>query len=175
MLSLIFDASVLFGISVLYGANALFLRRSGIPFFTCYFNDICAGVWFMAYTNLLLRFVKIRVSHLKDVIAYMLFWGLVWEYGAPMIYSRSTSDFMDLVCYEIGAVLYWSMMVFVRSCLQGDGAVSVRVENCASLVGAVQVVMGEAAASVRTGGGEEQGECNDGQDSNNVGGLGRAL
>lgn len=37
----------------------------------------------------------------------------------------------------------------------GDGAVSVRVENCASLVGAVQVEMDEAAAAVRTGGGEE--------------------
>ena len=57
----------------------------------------------------------------------------------------------------------------------GDGAVSVRVEECAALVGAVQVVMGEAAASVQTGGGEEQGECNDGQDSNNARGLGRAL
>ena len=57
----------------------------------------------------------------------------------------------------------------------GDGAVSVRVEDCASLVGAVQVEMDEAANSVRTGGGEEQGECNDGQDSNNARGLGRAL
>lgn len=117
VLSLIFDASVLFGISVLYGANVLFFRRSGIPFFTCYFNDICAGVWFMAYTNLLLRIVKIRMFHLKSVIAYILIWGLIWEYGAPLIYLRSTSDPMDLVCYEIGAVLYWSMMVFVRSCL----------------------------------------------------------
>lgn len=35
----------------------------------------------------------------------------------------------------------------------GDGAVSVRVEVCASLVGAVQVEMDEAAA-VRTGSGE---------------------
>ena len=43
----------------------------------------------------------------------------------------------------------------------GDGAGSVRVEDCASVVGAVQVEMGEAADSVRTGGGEEQGECND--------------
>ena len=57
----------------------------------------------------------------------------------------------------------------------GDGAVSVCVEDCASLVGAVQVEMGEAAAAVRTGGREEQGESNDGQDSNNAGGLGRAL
>ena len=43
----------------------------------------------------------------------------------------------------------------------GDGAGSVRVEDCASVVGAVQVEMDEAADSVRTGGGEEQGECND--------------
>ena len=57
----------------------------------------------------------------------------------------------------------------------GDGAVSVRVEDCASVVGAVQVEMGGATAAVRTGGGEEQGECNDGQDSNNARGLGRAL
>lgn len=36
----------------------------------------------------------------------------------------------------------------------GDGAVSVRVEDCAPLVGAVQVEMGEATAAVRTGGSE---------------------
>lgn len=36
-----------------------------------------------------------------------------------------------------------------------DGAVSVRVEDCASLVGAVQVEMDEAVAAVRTGGGKE--------------------
>ena len=54
-------------------------------------------------------------------------------------------------------------------------AVSVGVADCASLEGVVQVEMGEAAAAVRTGGGEEQGECNDGQDSNNARGLGRAL
>ena len=57
----------------------------------------------------------------------------------------------------------------------GDGAVSVRVEDCAFLAGAMQVEMGESAAAVRTGGGEDQGECNDGQDSNNARGLGRAL
>ena len=33
-------------------------------------------------------------------------------------------------------------------------AVSVRVKDCASVVGAVQVEMGEAAAAVRTGGGK---------------------
>ena len=37
----------------------------------------------------------------------------------------------------------------------GDGAVSVWVEDGAPVVGAVQVEMGEAAAAVRTGGGEE--------------------
>ena len=121
VLSLIFDALVLIGISALYGANVFFLRCSGIPFFTCYFNDICAGAWFMAYTNLLLRIVKIRMSHLKTVIVYILAWGLVWEYGAPLIRSGSTSDFLDLVCYEIGAVLYWSVMFFIRSCLQDEG------------------------------------------------------
>ena len=36
----------------------------------------------------------------------------------------------------------------------GDGAGSVRVADCASVVGAVQVEMGGAAAAVRTGGGE---------------------
>ena len=37
----------------------------------------------------------------------------------------------------------------------GDGAASVRVEVCASVVGAVQVEMDEAATAVRAGGGEE--------------------
>ena len=37
----------------------------------------------------------------------------------------------------------------------GDGAASVRVADCASVVAAMQVEMGGAAAAVRTGGGEE--------------------
>ena len=36
----------------------------------------------------------------------------------------------------------------------GDGAVSVRVGDCAPLVGAVQVEMGGASDAVRTGGRE---------------------
>ena len=62
-------------------------------------------------------------------------------------------------------------MVLPRAVQPGAGAVG----GGASRAGVLEVAEGEAAVAVRTGGGEEQGESNDGQDSNNARGLGRAL
>ena len=114
MLRLKFDIVILLVTSILYWVNVAFLRPRGIFIFVSYFNDLCCGLWFPAYVNFLLSFARKRIAKLSHLLAFMLFWGIVWEFVAPLINSRSTTDPVDLVCYLLGTVFYWGIYRFVN-------------------------------------------------------------
>ena len=107
------DAYILIGILLLYCVNSFWLKSrvgGGAGYFLrCHFNDLCAGIFIMAYINLLLSFKEIRIHRLHRILLICLAAGMVWEFFAPLINSRSATDYIDLACYAAGGLVYWTI------------------------------------------------------------------
>lgn len=109
MLCLI-DALTLILSSVLYLVNVLFIRKYGGSFFVSHFNDVCCGIWFLAYSNLLLKLIGKRLNDICAIMLYLFGWAIVWEYFGPIINKSSTCDNLDILAYLSGGVIYKMVM-----------------------------------------------------------------
>ena len=78
----------------------------------CHGNDFIGGIAFMAYTNLLISFIKpeVRFKRLSAVIIFIFLCGIFWECAAPLFVEGSTGDMMDILAYDLGAILYWLIL-----------------------------------------------------------------
>ncbi len=107
------DGYILIGMLLLYCVNSFWLKRriggGAGTFLRCHFNDLCAGVFIMAYINLLLHSKGTRIRTLPLILLICLAAGMVWDFFAPLINSRSTTDLLDLACYVAGGFVYWTI------------------------------------------------------------------
>ena len=102
-------AAVVFGLYLLNkSAGALYWLP--FAFGQNHLNDLLAGILFCAYLNLIMRFSKSvkRFTKPLELVLIALLCGLFWEYCAPLFKPSATSDLVDIVCYVIGAMKYWS-------------------------------------------------------------------
>ena len=83
--------------------------------FKNHFNDVLAGLAFMAYTNVLLALFrpKGRIVRLRFVIPFIFACGLFWECVAPLFVSGSVADPWDLLAYVMGGIVYWAVNALV--------------------------------------------------------------
>ncbi len=102
-----FDITVLLLCSILYWVNILFIRPCGLLFFVSYFNDVCCGVWFVSYSNILLALIRRRIYELKWMLPYIIACGCTWEFLGPILNCSRIYDLMDIIAYSIGALVYW--------------------------------------------------------------------
>ncbi len=86
--------------------------------FKNYFNDVLAGLAFMAYTNVLLALFrpKGRIACLRFAIPYIFACGLFWEFAAPLFVAGSVGDPWDLFAYVVGGIVYGVADVLVERC-----------------------------------------------------------
>lgn len=101
-------------VAILYAVNNLCFKIL-LPynirwFFVCYFNDLICPLLFLAYCNILLLSANKEVTNLKTLFFMGLAAGVVWEFGAPILKTTSTTDMMDIVCYVGGSILYWFLL-----------------------------------------------------------------
>ena len=54
--------------------------------------------------------VNKEMTNLKTLFFVGLAVGVVWEFGAPILKTTSTTDMMDIVCYVGGSILYWFLL-----------------------------------------------------------------
>ena len=98
-------------IAVLYLLNNRFLKynTSGIVnvFFKCYFNDLMAPCFLLAYTNIFLGAKGKRLKKIEHIIPFCLCAGLIWEFFTPLVKSSSVTDFFDIVSYLTGGTVYF--------------------------------------------------------------------
>ena len=123
--------------SLLYWTNVLYIRPCGNVFFVSYFNDLCCGVWFLAYSNIWLALIGRRIGRLGWVLIYMCVWGCIWEFLGPIINRKSICDGMDVIVYLIGAILYWLLdrcCGLIRKCKFYSRFRGMRVPACSSVV-----------------------------------------
>lgn len=103
---------------ILYIFNNGFFKThtTGIwyEFFVCYFNDLLCPLFFLAYCNLLLITSGRELHKLKDILLLIIICGFVWEFIGPLLKKSAVTDYGDLICYLIGAILYWKILRIIR-------------------------------------------------------------
>ena len=74
-------------------------------------NDLCGGIIFPAYVDLLLIFLKspYHINGWKVSIAIGLICAISWEIIAPLFLPYSTGDWIDAILYVIGSLIYASL------------------------------------------------------------------
>lgn len=84
-----------------------------------HFNDLCGGMLFPAYANVLLEVLKmpVRIDDYPKVIGLGLLCSFAWEVVAPLVLERSTADPIDACMYLIGGIIY----VFARRLVLNTG------------------------------------------------------
>ena len=99
---------------LLYLTNKIYIisHTDGIlnGFFRCYFNDLLAGTFISAYTNLLLNTRHTSLIKLSHNLFLCCAAGLIWEYFAPFIKRNAVSDTTDIVFYMVGGTAYWCLL-----------------------------------------------------------------
>jgi hypothetical protein len=121
LLFIIFDIASIIIAATLYAVNKLFLCSLHIVFFNWYFNDILAGIFFLAYTNLLLFFVKRRIQKFLPCVFYIFFFGIACEYiFPPLLHINATDDIFDIIAYLIGSIIYASSVKILLHITKND-------------------------------------------------------
>lgn len=104
---------------LIYVANQLTKNKISLPlisfFAKNYFNDVVCGCLVVAFSNHILKYYKngkYRIRNLFFILLFVLACGIFWEYIIPFIRKNSTSDYVDMLAYLVGGIIYW---VFVGS------------------------------------------------------------
>ena len=105
------DATALQTLPVPLAIGGIDVDQLAAVLFKNYFNDILAGIAFMAYVNPLLALVK-PSKMIKSPLVTLVFifcCGLFWECAAPLFVSDSVGDPLDLASYVLGGCAYWTI------------------------------------------------------------------
>lgn len=98
-------------IALLYTLNNIVLKQhtTGIirEFLVCYFNDLMAPMFLIAYSNIVLGTKEKRLYRIRHILPFCLCAGIVWEFFAPIIKNGSVTDPFDIIAYLIGGSMYW--------------------------------------------------------------------
>ena len=91
---------------LLFFINELFLKKVfSWGWLHFYFNDLLAGIVFIAYCNLVfLPEYPLGIGILKGM-ELIIMAGIFWEFITPLYLSRSVSDVYDLLAYCIGGLV----------------------------------------------------------------------
>ena len=91
---------------LLFGVNEVCLKTivswSWIHF---YFNDLLAGMVFMAYCNLVFLPDDPRGLGIRRGMVLIAAAGVFWEFITPLYLSRSVTEVNELLAYGIGGLL----------------------------------------------------------------------
>ena len=79
-------------------------------FCQCYLNDLVCPLFFLGCCQIVWRCIGQEIVTYPACLLFGMSGGLVWEYVAPIINSKSVSDPMDLLCYFFGTTLYFLYM-----------------------------------------------------------------
>ncbi len=102
----------------LYFVNNFYIKpnTSGVVhvFFVSFFNDILCPLLFLGYSNMLLITVGKEITKLWMLVLFCFFSGCIWEFVAPLLKKGAITDYCDLNCYVMGAVIYWCILKFYK-------------------------------------------------------------
>lgn len=107
---------------LIYGINKTCLINitSGITEVFCrsFLNDLVSQLFFLGFANITFLWAGFELdSYLKCLIVGMT-GGVLWEYFAPIINEKATTDPFDLICYFISISIYYLILRSEISCTE---------------------------------------------------------
>jgi hypothetical protein len=89
----------------LYALNELYLK-SLHSIFRNHFNDLLAIPLLLSYSSILIK----RKLTYPFIISMTIICSFVWEFITPILKTNSTGDWMDVVAYVVGSLLWIIIM-----------------------------------------------------------------
>ena len=105
------------GISLgLYFINQIILKNSfqvGLlgRFLKNHLNDLLVPFVVIPYAQVILSFLKIKITKCLYLLIFINACGIIWEFIIPLINHNAVSDPHDFICYNIGCLLYWVIVI----------------------------------------------------------------
>ena len=112
------DLSILFTCLICYIANQIFFKSLGIVFFNNFFNDLLAVPLYFSIMNILgMYFNGKEITSFKLLFLLTILLSFLGEYVAIYLRPGSTTDYLDVVCYFIGMLIYYLLKKAEKSYL----------------------------------------------------------
>ena len=96
---------------LIYGINKLWLFKITTGeleiFCRSFLNDLVCPLFFLGFANIVFLWAGIELNSYIKCVSIGMTAGVVWEYFAPIVNTKSTTDPWDLICYFIGISIYY--------------------------------------------------------------------
>lgn len=104
------DISILLFCLVTYLLNQLFLKQIGILFFNNYLNDLLAVPLYFSLINIISSYyLRKEITSLKTMFIITIGLSFLGEYVAIFLRNGSVTDYLDVVCYFVGMIIYYGL------------------------------------------------------------------
>lgn len=119
----LFEMALAALVLITYCANRFYGAWDGVlpeQFCRNHFGDLCGGMLFPAYVNLLCLAVGRRalICGMPTSLVTGVVCSIAWEIAAPMVLSYSVGDPLDAIAYVIGALTHELLRkLFIRGWL----------------------------------------------------------
>ena len=102
------DIIILSICTILYITNQIFLKKIGIAFFNNYFNDLLAVPLYFSLINLISLIISNKeIKSFKALFFITIILSFLGEYLAIYLRKGSVTDYLDILCYFIGLIIYY--------------------------------------------------------------------
>ncbi len=102
------DIIILIICLLLYITNQIFLKKIGILFFNNYFNDLLAVPLYFSIINLISSNIsKKEIKSFRSLFIITIILSFLGEYLAIFLRTGSVTDYLDIICYFIGMMIYY--------------------------------------------------------------------
>ena len=102
------DVIILISCVILYFANQYYFKSLGILFFNDHFNDLIAIPLYFAAINVILYYtLEKEINSFKILFLMTIALSFLGEYVSLYTRKGSVFDYLDILCYFIGLVVYY--------------------------------------------------------------------
>ena len=102
------DIIILISCTILYFANQYYFKSLGILFFNDHFNDLIAIPLYFAAINVILYYtLEKEINSFKILFLMTIVLSFLGEYVSLYTRKGSVFDYLDILCYFIGLVVYY--------------------------------------------------------------------
>ena len=107
------DIYILIICLLIYFLNQFYLKKIGILFFNNYLNDLIAVPLYFSIINITSLYLRDKeINSLKILFIITIILSFLGEYVAIYLRKGSVTDYLDIVCYFIGMIIYYLIKNF---------------------------------------------------------------
>ena len=105
------NLSLLIIILLIYILNQVFLKNINISFFNNYLNDLLAVPLFFSIVNIIAKYdMGKTIVEFKYLLLITIVLSFLGEYIALFTRKGSVIDYLDIICYFIGMLFYYTIV-----------------------------------------------------------------